>query len=70
MRAAHREIPCANPQPVLRLEATGSISQHLFKSFGFREVLTARYCDVVFGNRRPFASIKEPVGTILMEKEL
>ena len=51
-------------------EATGSISQHLFKSFGFREVLTARYCDVVFGNRRPFASIKEPVGTILMEKEL
>jgi ribosomal protein S18 acetylase RimI-like enzyme len=51
-------------------EATGTISQHLFRTFGFREVLTAHYCDVVYAGNRPFAAIEEPIGTILMDRAL
>ena len=51
-------------------EATGSISQHVFRSLGFREVLTARYSDFLFADTRPFAGIKDPIGTILMDRAL
>lgn len=51
-------------------EATGNVSQHLFRKLGFREVLAASYKDFVFNDQRVFSSIGGPQATILMDREL
>jgi ribosomal protein S18 acetylase RimI-like enzyme len=51
-------------------EATGSVSQHVFRKLGFRDVLAAPYKDYVFNGQRVFSSIVGPEATILMEREL
>jgi len=50
-------------------EATGVISQHLFRSgFGFRDRLEIPYKTFVYEGRPVFASIEGHTGTILMDK--
>lgn len=51
-------------------EATGSVSQHLCRKNGFRDVLAASYEDFVFGDQRVFSSIVGAEATILMDREL
>src|SRR5262245_33273271 len=52
-------------------EATGAISQHIFRSkFGFQDRLEIPYKTFVFEGRRVFASIRGHTGTILMDKTL
>ncbi len=51
-------------------EATGSVSQHVFRKLGFRDILAAPYKDFLFNGRRVFSSIIGPEATILMEREL
>ena len=51
-------------------EATGSVSQHVFRKLGFRDVLAASYKDYVFNGQHVFSSIVGPEATILMEREL
>ncbi len=51
-------------------EATGTVSQHIFRKLGFVERLTARYADFRFEGRPVFASIAGPGRTILMDKAL
>lgn len=48
-------------------EATGCVSQHVFRKLGFRDVLMERYRDFVFDGQRVFESIPVHEGTILME---
>ena len=50
-------------------EATGVISQHLFRSgFGFRDRLEIPYKTFVYEGRPVFASIEGHTGAILMDK--
>lgn len=50
-------------------EATGVISQHIFRSsFGFRDRLEMPYKTFVYEGRPVFASIEGHSGTILMDK--
>src|SRR5262245_48666969 len=50
-------------------EATGAISQHIFRSkFGFQGRLEILYKTFVYGGRRVFASVEGHTGTILMDK--
>jgi hypothetical protein len=50
-------------------EATGMISQHIFRSgFGFRDRLEIPYKTFVYEGRPVFASIEGHTGTILMDK--
>ena len=51
-------------------EATGSVSQHVFRALGFRDILSASYKDFLFNGEAVFSSIVEPEATILMEREL
>jgi ribosomal protein S18 acetylase RimI-like enzyme len=51
-------------------EATGSISQRVFRKLGFRSLLTEFYRDFLFNGKAVFSSIVGPEGTILMEREL
>jgi ribosomal protein S18 acetylase RimI-like enzyme len=51
-------------------EATGSVSQHVFRKLGFHDVLAAPYKDFSFKGQRVFSSILDPEATILMEREL
>jgi ribosomal protein S18 acetylase RimI-like enzyme len=51
-------------------EATGSVSQHVFRKLGFRDVLAAPYQDFVFDGARVFSSVVGQDATILMEREL
>jgi len=51
-------------------EATGSASQHVFRSLGFREVLSSPYKDFLFDGQAVFSSIVGPEATVLMEREL
>jgi ribosomal protein S18 acetylase RimI-like enzyme len=52
-------------------EATGVISQHLFRNkFGFVDRFEVPYKTFVYQGRRVFDPIKEPAGTILMDKAL
>jgi ribosomal protein S18 acetylase RimI-like enzyme len=51
-------------------EATGSVSQHVFRKLGFRDVLAAPYADFLFNEKRVFSAIVGPEATILMERDL
>lgn len=51
-------------------EATNRTSQHVFRTLGFVERVQRHYGDHLFDGRRPFASIAEHGGPILMEKAL
>ena len=52
-------------------EATGVISQHIFKNrFGFVDRLEIPYKTFVYQGRRVFESIEGHPGTILMDKPL
>lgn len=51
-------------------EATGTVSQHLLRRLGFREIQAAPYRDFVFEGRRVFSSIRGPEATLLMDREL
>jgi ribosomal protein S18 acetylase RimI-like enzyme len=51
-------------------EATGSTSQHIFRSLGFQERFARNYADFEFEGRRVFASIEGTAGTLLMDKPL
>ena len=48
-------------------EATGPISQHIFRKLGFRERLIASYKDFRFDDQPVFESIEIARGTILMD---
>ncbi|NMG08454.1 hypothetical protein DP117_16745 [Brasilonema sp. UFV-L1] len=47
-------------------EATGLISQHIFRKLGFREQVTFFYDSYTFQGEKVFSSIKESAGCILM----
>jgi len=51
-------------------EATGAISQHVFRKLGFRELFLASYKTFQFHGERVLASIAEPEGTILMARSI
>lgn len=51
-------------------EATGRVSQHVFRKDGFAESFSLCYRDFLFGGSRVFASITEHEAAILMEKLL
>jgi ribosomal protein S18 acetylase RimI-like enzyme len=51
-------------------EATGSLSQHIFRKAGFADRHVASYADFVFEQQQVFRAIRSPAGTILMDKQL
>jgi ribosomal protein S18 acetylase RimI-like enzyme len=51
-------------------EATGALSQHIFRKAGFVDQQIASYADFVFDAKHVFRSIKNPSGTVLMDKQL
>lgn len=48
-------------------EATGSVSQHIFRNTGFEDRIVAPYKEFQFDGRRVFGDIEGHVGTILMD---
>lgn len=52
------------------VEATGVVSQHIFRKFGFADCFESLYSAFMFQGKRVFASIKEHRGIILMDKPL
>ena len=73
---AHRLIECCVDNASRRgytsavTEATGNISQHIFRKLGFKELHTARYKEFSFNGAQVFSSIQGVDGTILMERNL
>lgn len=51
-------------------EATGQVSQHIFRKSGFTDRFRASYQDFRYQNQPVFASIREHQAAILMEKVL
>ncbi len=51
-------------------EATGLVSQHIFRKNGFVDRFSASYGDFVYENKVVFASIREHAKAILMERAL
>ena len=51
-------------------EATGIVSQHIFRKLGFREMFVGSYQKFEFNGQRVFASIRETEGVILMARDL
>lgn len=51
-------------------EATGALSQHIFRKAGFVDRHVARYDDFVFEGKHVFRSIQNPSGTVLMDRAL
>lgn len=51
-------------------EATGVVSQHVFRKLGFTDRLRTAYQDYEYGGRRVFASIRDHEATILMERTI
>jgi len=51
-------------------EATGVVSQHLFRKLGFREQLRVSYRDYQYDGRSVFASIRGHDATILMDRAI
>lgn len=51
-------------------EATGTVSQHLFRKHGFESLFVATYRGFEFDGQKVFSSIEEPEGTVLMAREL
>jgi GNAT superfamily N-acetyltransferase len=52
------------------VEATGVVSQHIFRKFGFLDRFEAPYKTFTFQDKRVFESIKDHHGIILMDKTL
>jgi len=52
------------------VEATGIVSQHIFRKFGFLDRFEAPYKTFSFQGRQVFESIKDHHGLILMDKAL
>jgi hypothetical protein len=52
------------------VEATGVVSQHIFRKFGFLDRFEAPYQTFTFQGRQVFESIKDHHGLILMDKAL
>lgn len=52
------------------VEATGVVSQHIFRKFGFMDCFEAPYKKFTFQGKRVFESIKDHHGIILMDKAL
>lgn len=51
-------------------EATGKVSQHVFRKLGFRDLFSTAYADFRHEGRAVFSSIVGHEGTILMERTL
>jgi ribosomal protein S18 acetylase RimI-like enzyme len=51
-------------------EATGALSQHIFRKEGFTDRQVARYADFAFDQELVFRSIRTPEGAVLMDKQL
>lgn len=51
-------------------EATGPVSQHVFRKNGFVDRFSVKYRDFVYENKTVFASIQEHDGAMLMERVL
>jgi ribosomal protein S18 acetylase RimI-like enzyme len=51
-------------------EATGRVSQHVFRKLGFRDLFSEPYATFRFEGRMPFSSITGHEATILMERPL
>lgn len=51
-------------------EATGRVSQHIFRKLGFSDRFSVSYKDFTFGGRRVFESIEGHEGAILLEQHL
>jgi ribosomal protein S18 acetylase RimI-like enzyme len=51
-------------------EATGRVSQHIFRKNGFADRFSVSYRDFVYENKVVFASIREHEKAILMDKSL
>ncbi len=51
-------------------EATGIVSQHIFRKLGFREMFVGSYQTFEFNGQRVFASIGETEGVMLMARDL
>lgn len=51
-------------------EATGSVTQHIFKKFGFKENKTIEYKKFVFEGKNIYQNLEDPIGIILMEKRI
>ena len=52
------------------VEATGVVSQHIFRKFGFADCFETPYKTFAFQGKRVFESIKDHHGLILMDKAL
>lgn len=55
---------------VVLTEATGKVSQHIFRKNGFADRFSVAYRDFVYENKKVFASIREHDEAILMERSL
>ena len=51
-------------------EATGRVSQHIFRKNGFADRFSVSYRDFVYENKTVFATIREHDAAILMERSL
>jgi ribosomal protein S18 acetylase RimI-like enzyme len=51
-------------------EATGNVSQHIFRTFGFAERFRTNYRDFTYRGKAVFQGIVEHKATILMERNL
>lgn len=51
-------------------EATGNVSQHIFRSLGFVDRFRILYKEFDHGGRRPFESITEHQSVVLLERHL
>ena len=51
-------------------EATGKVSQHIFRKNGFADRFRVSYRSFVYENRAVFAAIREHEGAILMDRSL
>ena len=51
-------------------EATGNLSQHIFRRFGFVERFAASYADFEFEGNKVFATIESTAAALLMDKHL
>jgi ribosomal protein S18 acetylase RimI-like enzyme len=51
-------------------EATGRVSQHIFRTSGFADRFSVSYHDFVYENKVVFASIREHERAILMDRSL
>jgi GNAT superfamily N-acetyltransferase len=56
--------------PTALTEATGNVSQHIFRKNGFVDRFSVLYRDFVYENNLVFASIREHESAILMDRSL